>query len=613
MKIDEVELEETPEAVEIEEPKKRRRRGRPKGTSRPKPIILGTEDEAIPEQQTEAVKPFTLPHPLHKTSNLMAINVEPITFFDWWRRKLSYPDNGKSFDWVKPPEDKPQTKPRYTAYWYRKWPKIDPGLVGIKHSYIHKSHTWPFTTPEGEVEANWTKGTLALFGTGRYKVELVDYYASRTIANCEFEVSDWAYNPPKLNLDMVIMDSPDNKLFIQQCRARDIKLPGDEGYKKYLANQEESEDEMAAASAAVEVLGKFAERALDQQDRPSSSDGTSAVMVQQMGELVKAVIMARGDDGYKHIVDALREMKSGDGDKGMIDMIRTTFETQIESLKSQHETQLLVMREREKDNKAEIERLRRQLDETQQKLMDTRAELNKSTDIMSQIQRVNELKTMLDDGKPRPRRVELPQASSGPPDWLMPALQMAMPLLQQFMQQGQSQVAAQSTGTPVPQPAPATATNPSAGSTGEAANQPPPANPAPASAPSGAMDIMKLASAKGLELYGEQLVFGILTAYAGFLSMVAEPLVNHLLDEDLKGEDFATWLIDGYGETVYMQVKSIGAPDLVKAIITYAPIWDKIKGSVSTLELEEFADRFVNVPKFWEEVDEKVDDGKAEG
>lgn len=599
------------ETVEVDpEPVRKRGRGRPPGPSKQRAVVK-TEESIEESPPGEVISKYTIPQPPGAKPQQLSINVDPATFFTWWRSKLSFPTDKKSLDWVQPPEDKPQTKPRYKAYFYRKFPKIDPGLVGNKHAYIHISHQWPFMA-DGKPQDDWQKGMLALFGTGRYKIEIIDYYAGRSIANSEMELFDWAHNPPKLNMDMVIMESPDNKVFIQQMRARGLKLPGDEGYKRY-QQSEESEDEMA--SATVEVMGKVLDRALDKVDRLEqngnnhSSNGSDAttVVLQQMGALVQSVINAKSDNGgAAQIAELIKKLDGGNNRvfESIIEQMRTSFRETADKIEKQAAENVRLVRDQLAEAKAKIERLESEKHELQMRLLDGG---NKKDDLFMQIENVGRIKEAL--GVPLRSGVvrkveEKTDDDGGMPRWAKDIIQMAMPIFQpMIMQAMQAQAGGQ---TPAPngmhvQTLQAVPTqplqSPSAAQQPQNTQQPqqPSGSPATASAPSGALDGI---SAEALSIFGAEICMKIMDAYGIFINMVQVPLVEHLLNPELHGEDFAELIIDYHGEPVYKQIAAVGVEDLAGAIMTHAGVWNKVKHQVTPHYLREFTEHFVNMVKY---------------
>lgn len=562
IKLDDEDLEES-------SPPAKRGRGRPKGS-----LNRNNKQFQTPEVlQTD--KPFTLPQPAGFKKNQFAINVDPINFFDWWKNEISFPHEKKSYDWVKPPDDKPQTKARYKAYFYRKFPKIDPGLVGNKNSYIHVCHQWPFMK-DGQPELDWQRGTLALFGTGRYAVVIIDYYASRQIASCEYEVFDWAHNPPKLNMDMVVMESPDNKVFIQQMRARGIKLPGDEGYKRYHNQETESDEDDMANQAAVEVLGEIAKRNINQPPNNGSNSGTTdatmTAVINQLGQLTQTLLTNKGDDGTRQaLLDAIRDLKNTQGKSSNEDMqaLRDSFQAMMDRMEKQHDSALRVKADEIKDLKEEIRDLKQQNFQLQMKVQELSS--RPPEDLLIQIDRVEGIRERLGVKGTTPRRIvePAPVQEDGPPKWVKElVLPLALPLVQQYMQdQRAAAIAAAPAAQQAAMVAAATASQAStpqqqqASSTQQQQQQ----EPSP---------ISQLA----IEIYGKEGAEMLFNKHGIFINMIREPLIAHLTSEDKDGVDFANAIIAWHGKPVYDAARAVGIEELCGAIVAFNPVWKVVDG-----------------------------------
>lgn len=57
--------------------------------------------------------------------------------------------------------------------------------------------------------------------------------------------------------------------------------------------------------------------------------------------------------------------------------------------------------------------------------------------------------------------------------------------------------------------------------------------------------------------------------FQNFLSAIAQPLVSHLQDPERDGRDFAAWLIDGYNQQTFDQLKGFGAEQIKPYLLNH--------------------------------------------
>lgn len=605
------------------------------------------QEDGLNAEESKANK-YTIPQPEGAAGPWISIVNDPNLYFDWWWQKLSFPARGQSLDWVKPPEDAPQTKPRYKTYVRRLLPLCDPSIVGAM-KYILVCHAWPFQLDDGRPNDNWRNGILRLWGSGRYKFETIDYYASRTIAVCEVEIQAWADFPPVLNMDTLLLDAKENRTWIQIWRQRGQKFPGDKGYEDSL---KKGEDDLATSEMGGIILD-LAKRGLE----PKESD-ESGLDKGLVAEVVKDALKNRGGGidptqmmtaftgMATQIATTMSSSRNGEDKeqiREMVQRIEASYGGQIRQL----ESTIADLREQLRSAREELARSQRESSERQLEIIRLTAEANRPEDIFQSIERVNKMKEAMGISGNRPVRSAKEPEPSMMQEFL-PMLQPFLPVMAhglmklmspsetpQTVSQNQGQ-ASQSANNPSPSPGQAAPQAQTQGRyrvvssevieahaakvSGQASSAPPPpsmnqpqaASEAPPSAqshqatpPAPAPALRQYISPEGVQLLGEENAMALVNRHQMILGVLAEPLTRHLLDPELNGEDFASFVMNGWGDKLYNLGKATPVEEMADAIQAFEPIWREVRSVVSREKLLEFVERFVNAEKYFREEGEE--------
>jgi len=265
-----------------------------------------------------------------------------------------------------------ESRARVTLSFYRDWPRINlkqiPGEQYGRRIYFYESAF----DPTGFVfEPNFSFRDFVLRnaewgGEGEYRVLCNEQGVKGAIGCSEFTLEDADY-PPRVDLRSVVQGWPRNEGFIKSLRAKGVRLPGDDPEADRVAEQEESE--MNVAAQLAETLAKNNERLMDrleeqqEDDRGSASDDSglaeaTSEAVRVVAEGAKEAIsivgtqakeMARATAPQYNPIDLFKAGResAGDGGMAMLTFFMGAMEKQTEAMQAMHEKTLDYMREKD--------------------------------------------------------------------------------------------------------------------------------------------------------------------------------------------------------------------------------------------------------------------------
>lgn len=392
---------------------------------------------------------------------------------------------------------------RVVAYVYRTWPVIDRKKIDPKkEKNIDKTKY----LSQVEFRAKW--------GSGDYKFLLVDPYLAQTkggnthrsVCTGVMQIRDPDL-PPVLDIEELVMTDADNKHYIEQLRAKGIKLPGDE-------------DTMS--NAALETMAKtitdLTQRGVQQQ-APPPEHSTTAAAVTAMSQAAAAstdlltstfkqasqlrLEVPNPAAQLRETIAAIKELapppQQGSSLESAIALLMPIFQSNMDVQRQQIQTLTTILTTTMQKPAAEPVSVRRRDDEDEEDgdLMKTlKAELMKKA--LEAITNPN-------------------QAKGGGGGDYSKVLAMAIPALQSLAGMGMQLMQmhlASKTGVPLPPP------------------PPPPSTVVtnPTSQPQTEEDMIQQ-----------------------MLNQLAGPITTYLHDGHT-GADFADWLISGHGRIVYQMV-----------------------------------------------------------
>lgn len=524
---------------------------------------------------------FHLPQPPLSQPEKLWMTRKPEDFFAYFMSLKEF--------WT-PESEVDETQALLRCYVYRKWPQIDNGMVGNRNSYIDRWHTWPFWNEgqgkDGEltIVEDYRAGMLSKWGSGTYRIVLNDIVASKPIA----ELTEWVIRPeninsypPVLNYKTLLMDVVENKTYITWRQQTGLPLPG-----------ELSEEQTMAMGSPVQdkMMEKVIERAFE--EKPAVIAQPQSTAAGDAAAVASVQLMANVVDKLMNKPEPPPQPQQSPHDA------ITLAVTLIEKLQPKGNSEVMEMiREDRENTRRENAELRKQL-----------LEANRPKSLKEQLEELNALRELMGGNAPRPvmRKAEEPSFLDKHGTTI---LQLGTSLLGAWMQQQQMQTSGklpmqpqqavpQAMETTVPMQPP----------------QQPPVQPMQQQPTQHHQTSTTEQRSEGNENEGETSVNVIVKAVQGYLDPIALPLFNHL--KDAEGEDFADWLIGGFGEDTYKQAAALEFGVLVEAISTHPVIGRAIaEHGIAIERLGTFIEHFKNPEKYWvdeEEGEAEEGDGKME-
>lgn len=538
------------------------------------------DEEEKPKRNRERENySYHLPQPPLSQPEKLWMTRKPEDFFEYFRSLEEF--------WT-PENEVENTQPLIRCYVYRKWPQIDNGMVGNKNSYIDRWHTWPFwdTGQSGSEEPklieDFRMGMLSKWGSGMYKITMVDVIANKPIA----ELTEWVNRPENINLFPPILNYKtlltgvnENKDYITWRQQTGLPLPG-----------ELSEEQTMAMGSPVQdkMMEKVIERAFE--EKPAVIAQPQSTAAGDAAAVASVQLMANVVDKLMNKPEPPPQPQQSPHDA------ITLAVTLIEKLQPKGNSEVMEMiREDRENTRRENAELRKQL-----------LEANRPKGLKEQLEELNALRELMGGNAPRPvmRKAEEPSFLDKHGTTI---LQLGTSLLGAWMQQQQMQTSGklpmqhqqavpQAMETTVPMQPP----------------QQPPVQPMQQQPAQHHQTSASEQRNEEREAEGETSVNVIVKAVQGYLDPIALPLFNHL--KDAEGEDFADWLIGGFGEDTYKQAAALEFGVLVEAISTHPVIGRAIaEHGIAIERLGTFIEHFKNPEKYWVDEEEEVKEEAEEG
>jgi hypothetical protein len=424
---------------------------------------------------------------------------------------------------------------------------------------------------EPKIVEDFRMGMLSKWGSGTYKITMVDVIANKPIA----ELNEWVNRPeninlfpPILNYKTILTGVNENKDYVCWRQQTGLPLPGELSEEQSMAMGSPMQDKM---------MEKVIEKAFDdkpqqqQIQRDPTGDAAAVGAVQLMANVVEKLM-------NKPEPPPQQQQQSPGEAISLAVML-------IEKLQPKGNSEVMEMiREDRENTRRENAELRKQL-----------LEANRPKTLKEQLEEVNALKELMGGNAPRSivRKAEEPSFLDKHGTTIM---QLGTSLLGAWMQQQQMQAKPQVQAQPAMQ-------------TMEMPMQAPSMQQAQ---PVQHEQMHQANEAKQNETEGETNVNMIIKMVQQYLDPIALPLFNHL--NEYEGEDFADWLRGGYGDDAYKQAAQLEFGVLVEAISTH-PVIGKliVERGIAIEKLGTFIEHFKNPEKYWADEDEELEEAEGEG
>lgn len=380
---------------------------------------------------------------------------------------------------------------RTYAYFYRGWPVIDTKKGDSEKTKMQDKLF--FCTQED---------ILHKHGSGDYKLMLHDGYkasGSTLIGSCYVRLRDEQF-PPVLDPKDLVMTDPNNRDFIRQLRARGVKLPGDEpvdNTDKVIAainQQNEKKDTETALKETVSLLSTGAKEAMGMMREVYSQAPKGPSVIEQITPLLPILkeFLRPPDNGIRELIQL--QIQQG---KENVQMFTAALE----------------------------------------KLAERRNPAEPADPVMKRLQ-ARFYEKVLDNMDREEPATAAPQGTMEQIGKFLEGIApLAATLLERFApaagehqqhpQQAPHQAIVMPQAAAPPPPRPAVPPNPTTPAAATNGVPQPPTTPPPAA---GA---------------------GTADPVAALLAELANPLLRHFQNPDYTGDDFAHWLIEGYGRETY--------------------------------------------------------------
>lgn len=514
------------------------------------PLESGTRRE----RKRAPNKDYILPRPpgIDPENQQPALIKEVIPFLKYW--KSLCPKWNKSF----------------RVYLYRKYPYCNLKLAGLEHNYLDTWEDWPF----GDINDALQQLTER-FGSGEYKFMMTDLEAAgRECAT----VTHWAINnpdyPPNIILDTLIVGPKVNEPYVRLLRMQNKKVPGDPDYKYASEMEKEMADNAINNRIMERVVDKaFAEPAVVPVVTPVPNTDVSG-FAQAVSDTIK-VVQSGAEASIQMVKDIAEESRNRQQQTADPMEMFGKVAGLLKDIAPDNTAMLkLIIDQNTKMHEAEMLRMHAELSELKELLKAREGKSENS--FMEELQKYQALQQILGNG-----RRAAPVVEERGTDWgaiITGVVQSVAPMIAQAMaardaaaqppqqQQQAPTVAGQTTVTVKPKFDPAL-------------NQ---------------ELIAEIGEARTVQLF---------SAYSAILKIIEVPLTKHIItaykggtEEDRQysqGEDFALWVINGYGDAILGMAKQNGEEALHLGIKAYRPIMDQLKlAGVTDDQLKEFVHRF---------------------
>lgn len=506
-------------------------------------------------------------------------------------------------------------KDQSILYVYRDWPVFKPlPEDSTDVQYIDKI--------SGSEPLQDDMDLIQRYGAGSYKLMFNEYHSktakkysaenktANTVASVyvvNLGIGDLKSHPPtdvRINrIENVDLDQPANKSYVEYLRGRGL-LP-EQGRKA------EKESEMAAIQLVDKLTDKMFEMAESKgkdQSGPMQAvvDGAlrSNEMLQNSSERQVTMLM--------DTMTKIQELKDrstipgGNGGEESVVKLALELADKIAGNSKQPVIDPMIMEElRElrkqasEDRNARIASLERQL-EARANAPAASSPFSSVKEGLTAMRAMKEMVEEMSSGSGKEANpVAEAAAAAGAPAWLMPAIQIGLPIVGQIVQAIMSRNAQAQGGMPMPYPMPGPMQ-------GGVPNPVPMQGPMP---PNNVVAMPQVAAAPdpvpppeaapapvqptpappttSLETYGLPVEVALL------LHEVKTPMVQYM-NGRVPGSDFADWFVGGYGEPLWKQIAEAGPDELAGAITNFPPIMEKLTAlQVGQERIAQFAREFV--------------------
>lgn len=563
----------------------KRKRGRPKGTTKQLLAAKGMTFPGNPPPEVTAQALKDLPRP----PKWLYRQKDAADFFKYWR--------GLSVE----------NRELVSVYIYRNYPVIDVMLTappGTKPGDGPAKYQKVLTEPMSE---EYDADLLHMLGWGDYTLYLKQ--GSKEICRLQnYSTERDSNHPPILDINQLVRTDPKNQAYIEGLRQRNVKLPWEESTGeedmnvattqnltdtiKELATRQippppqprATADEVASSSALAvmkEAATFSAKLVSDAADRASDKQTTASNPLEIVESIAKlATIMSSNkapDTATPMLVEVMKQ--------------NSELNRRLSEQQQEHTRELITMMKRENPNinPASLPQPK--------SLADTLNELKDVKSVMQEFMGITPAETEDEDGNP------LKQNGNGKANTInlilaaLPAVgQLVTGLVQGAVAVSHNLAIARGAANPDATPTPPTMPMPQA----PIGMQPTPSN----GQPTPVYQQAYTPTSPQVPLTPEQ---EQLRTVHLLLEKITPSFLHHFKHAELNGADFAHWFIhsDENGRLIYDQLVEGGKDQIWQVIQTYPPLWGQVHGY--QLRLGTFLDEMLDYDNLYAQ--DEADDG----
>lgn len=500
-------------------------------------------------------------------------------------------------------------KDRTTLYVYRDWPALKPVEENSgEFAYIDKI--------SGNEPLQDDLDLLNRYGAGSYKLMFSEKTNLCTVYVVGLGLSDLKSHPPVdrriSDVSQVDMDFPGNRSYVEFLRMAG-KLPEQQKGK-------EAELEMAAITM-VETLQKRNDTLVDKALEAATKGARSVEPTQEAINKAIDVVADGAKKSNAMLTEAYQTVKGmrEEGSSSSVEQLRATIELVKELMPKTGTGSGESISEEVRELRATIDRMRDERMAALEKQV-AEARSNPPTQVsngspfaslkdgFAALREAREIVEEMSGGKDKDNPAEDLAKAAGAPAWLMPLLNIGLPIIGNIVQAVSVSRGLATPGPVIPTPQPQGG-NPF--QMGPQSAPPPPNNvaqmPQPGiPAPQGGVGAVAGPGASQGVPGGHQLPnYGLPQDVADLLWEIKTPFTTAVVSGDATGEDYADLFVGNYGPETFKQVIQFGPDGLLGAITNFPPIADRLNAMGIGLDrLRKFVVEFTE----W-----KPEEGEGEG